>query len=288
MTIERALKIGQRLLINSTSPILDTEVLLSYVLDCARTNLITKSKLGLNYRQLVKFLYLILKRRLNWPVAYLVGCKEFYGRNFVVNKDVLVPRPASELLVEETIDLVKRLANQQNYVIEIGTGSGCIAISLMFALPQTKIIATDISSSALKIARLNAKNYKINHQLEFIAGDMLTPLLEHKNCLMDSLIIANPPYLLPSEITKTLRFEPKIALLDGAGSLNWYKKLFSQIAGLTPTNRPRALILEINPLTSDSLVTLIKNILPLCQVDVKNDLSGFKRILTVSLAKNNE
>ncbi len=288
MTIERALKIGQRLLINSTSPILDTEVLLSYILDCSRTNLIAKSKLELNYRQFVKFIYLILKCRLNWPVAYLIGYKEFYGRNFVVNKNVLIPRPASELLVEETINSVKRLANPQNFVIEIGTGSGCIAISLKLALPQTKIIATDISSSALKIAHLNAKNYKINHQLEFIAGDMLTPLLGRKNCLKDSLIISNPPYLLPGEITKALKFEPKIALIDGSDGLNWYKKLFSQISGLTPANRPSGLILEINPLTSDPLVTLTKNILPLCQVDVKNDLSGFKRLLTVNLAKNNE
>lgn len=288
MTIGRALKIGAAQLAKSASPQLDAEVLLAYVLKCSRSDLIIFHEQSLNSNQLVKFFYLISRRRRGRPIAYLTGQKEFYGRSFVVNKNVLVPRPSSELLVEETIAAAQELANKLDCIMEIGTGSGCIAVSLASVLPEIKIIATDISPAAIAVAKINAANYGLEQQIEFMAGDMLTPLLNRYGRLNHCLIIANPPYLLPGEITNELKFEPPLALQGGGDGLGWYKKLFSQIAQLAPAKRPRGLILEINPLTYDCLIALTQNILPWCQVAVKKDLSGFNRLLTVILAKKGE
>lgn len=290
MIIKRALTRGQQFLrTNSTSPYLDAEVLLAFALKVDRVYLLTQPAQPIPWLKSWFYFYLILKRRFNRPVAYLTGSKEFYGRNFIVNKNVLVPRPETEMLIEQALALAKAERNNLKKIIDLGTGSGCIAVTLALELKKNiPIVATDISPAALTVAKANANQYQLNHAILFLLGDTLIPLLNRKIELTNSLIVANPPYLLPAEITNKLKAEPPLALDGGQDGLNWYKKLFTQIAQLPPAKWPKALILEINPLTYDCLIALAQNILPLCQVVVKKDLGGFNRLLTVTLAKKSE
>ena len=289
MIIKRALTRGQQFLrTNSTSPRLDAEVLLAFALKVDRVYLLTQPAQPIPWLKSWFYFYLILKRRLNRPVAYLTGSKEFYGRNFIVNKNVLVPRPETEMLIEQALALAKAEHNNLKKIIDLGTGSGCIAVTLALELKNIPIIATDISPAALTVAKANANQYQLSHAILFLLGDTLIPLLNRKIELTNSLIVANPPYLLPAEITNKLKAEPPLALDGGQDGLNWYKKLFTQIAQLPPPAGPDWLILEINPLVSTALQSLAQNILPLCQVRLKKDLNQFDRLLTITLAKNNK
>lgn len=283
MTIGRALKIAANLIASSTSPKLDAEVLLAYVLKCERHHLITLTENPLNLRHTSKYFYLILKRRFNWPLAYLTGYKEFYGRQFKLNRRVLVPRPETELLVEETIKLVNQSPADIKKIVDIGTGSGCLAITLALELPEVSILATDISEKALTIAKSNAKNWQIKRPLIFLQGDILEPLL--KNELLDrtTLLVANPPYLQASELTPELKHEPEMALVSGRDGLAWHKKLLQQLKSITPDRLPAIVVLEINPLTVTNLLNLIKTQFVNSQIKLQPDLAGRHRLAIINL-----
>jgi release factor glutamine methyltransferase len=290
MTIDEILKKATILLKSKNIPsaALDAEVLLCYTIKKSKEFLYTNRDQKLTANQEKKFRALVTRRAKLEPVAYITGQKEFYGLNFIVNKHVLIPRPETELLIDEIVKTIHELplwpnVNCQLSIVDVGTGSGCIAVTLAKHLPKTKIYATDISAKALKIAKRNAKLHQINPRsysagvkINWQQGDLLEPL---KNQKID-IIVANLPYLdkktyqLPS-----LKFEPKIALDGGEDGLKFYKKLLKQTRDFQ--FKPMVIFCEINPQQTITFKKLTKQYLPTYRVKTKKDLVGLNRIVKI-------
>lgn len=234
MTITRAQQMGFSMVAAvSDSPVLDTERLLLHVLHLSESNfLITHGNQTLSSSEEKHFLQLLEERMSGKPLAYILETWEFYGREFLITPGVLVPRPATESLVEQALIVISNMATskKRNIVVaDIGTGSGCVAITLALESPFIeKIIATDISATALEVAKKNAVQYKVTDTIDFVHGDMLKPLTDKAI----DLIVSNPPYVPTTELrspsTKTtagLHFEPKIALDGGPDGLRFVRSI---------------------------------------------------------------
>jgi release factor glutamine methyltransferase len=225
---------GNRLRNSSDAPDLDAQRLLLHVLKQTESSwLLTHSERVLSSQQETAFQGLIERRAGGEPLAYLLGWQEFYGRRFEVTPDVLIPRPSTEALVEQSVDVIKKMASELGRpltIADIGTGSGCIAITLALEAAEAikDLYATDISSAALATARQNAIKHAVSDRIEFRQGNLLEPL---KNVQID-LIVSNPPYIPSNELqqppaptTAGLRFEPSIALDGGPDGTHFLKKL---------------------------------------------------------------
>lgn len=192
---------------------LDVKTLLRHVLEKDDVYLITHNLDLISNSQYQKFRRLIRRRKRGEPVAYLTGHKEFFGLDFVVNKNVLIPRPETEVLVERAIEHIKAHNSRPRSIVDIGTGSGCIILSIIKNLPpesfQLKSYAVDISSTALKVAKHNAKNLGLYDNIRFLKSDLLhNPRLAKKF----DLIIANLPYLTFGQTGKKTTSVPKSGL----------------------------------------------------------------------------
>ncbi len=221
----------------SSSPALDTEVLLRHVLKKNKAFLFTHPEYILKKSEQKKFEHMLARRKQHEPIAYILGKKEFYGRNFFVDKTVLIPRPRTEHLIEEA------LKEPSDIYLDVGTGSGCIIITLCKEIfknhPKKKhlpiFLATDISNKSLKIAKKNAKLHKVKKYIQFYKGDLLLPTVVADNYspLQNICIIANLPYISPKKyktLAKDIRYyEPRLALLAKDHGLFYYKKLFRKI-----------------------------------------------------------
>lgn len=213
------------------------ELILTNLLDCPWHELYLKSR-PLDAEQ-KKRLSKILKRRLEgMPLQYILGCSEFMGIKFKVDKCVLIPRPETEILVETTIKKGLRVKGQglSVKILDIGTGSGCIAVSLAKFLPNAQITAVDISGEALEVARENAKLNNVAGRTKFIQSDLFTqysillPTGQAGNTQYD-IIISNPPYIRSGDIKdlpKEVQYEPKIALDGGCDGLNYYRRIIKE------------------------------------------------------------
>lgn len=171
----------------------------------------------------------IAQRTAHVPLAYLRGKAEFYGREFMVNEHVLVPRPESEAMIE----LLKEIWNTESgiSIFDIGTGSGALAITAKLEVPSATIIATDIDEKCLKIAKQNAQN--LGADVTLLHGNLLQPLQDSRFKIRDSIILANLPYV-PEDypINKAAAHEPKLALYSGKDGLNHYREMFAQLETL--------------------------------------------------------
>ncbi len=194
----------------SDSALLDAEVLLCQVLDKPRSHLRAWPEKQLNVAAESQFWKLLEQRQQGVPIAYLTGKKEFWSRDFNVSPDVLIPRPDTELLIELCLKL---LENQQNSrLIDLGTGSGIIAITLAAERPEIEIVATDLSDKALDIAKANAKIHKVNN-IRFKKSSWFNEITQNEF----DLVISNPPYIASNDVHLTqgdLRFEPDSALIS--------------------------------------------------------------------------
>jgi release factor glutamine methyltransferase len=279
MIINKALINGSKLINHSASPRLDVEVLLTKVLKISRSELIANTNKSISLFHLLLYFRLVFKRKLGYPVAYLTGHKEFYGREFFVTKHTLIPRPDTEILIAEALKIIQN--NNINTIVDVGTGSGCIAVTLALETPQLKVYATDISRSALHTAQKNAKLYSLDSKVNFIHGDILNPIL---NILSpQTLIIANLPYLLPNEYKGEITFEPRGALISGQDGLKHYRELLKQLAQLPQEKRPNFLMIEIHPSTLNNLKDIISQIFLKNKVIITTDLSDRPRVLTLRL-----
>ncbi len=279
MTIIQALKFGADKLLSVKSPsnILDAEVLLIHTIKKSKEYIFTNPEKKLSATQVQKYKSLIKRRVKFEPVAYLTGEKEFYGLNFIVNKNVLIPRPETELLVENIINYV---GQRKITLIDVGTGSGAIAITLKTALPKTRIIATDISTTALAIAKKNADLHKAD--IEFIK----TNLIDKINTKID-VIAANLPYVPDAEkeikniYSAPLKFEPTEALYGGKYGLDVYEKLFQQINKLAW--KPKIIFCEIGATYINKTKQLTSKYFPQAKIEIKKDLCGKDRLLIIRL-----
>lgn len=271
---------------NIPTPHFDTEILLSYVLKKAREYILSHPEKHLTKKQAVKYQTLINRRIKNEPIAYITGCKQFYGLNFIVNKHVLVPRPETELMVEEAI-CISRNKKHLTFV-DVGTGSGCIVITLAELLKlKAQYLATEISKLALNTAHKNARIHKVDKKITFLRGNLLEPVitklktLEIKN--YNLVILANLPYLTPAQIknSRSIQYEPKISLSAGPDGLKYYRQLFKQVKKITIKNT--TILCEIDPSQVNIIKRIIKNKLPKSKIQIKKDLAGLNRLVIVIL-----
>ena len=174
----------------SESPRLDAEILLAHARGCPRIQLYTNYDEPLTDTQRSTMRDLVKRRAAAEPVAYLVGHREFFSLDFQVTKDVLIPRPDTETLVVDAIEALKQQPAPR--VLDIGTGSGCIAISLAVNCPNATVTAIDLSPAALDIARANADKHKIGDRIRWLCGDLFAPLVADEQF---DLVVSNPPYI---------------------------------------------------------------------------------------------
>lgn len=229
------------------SSTLDADVLLSYLLKKPKEYLYAHPEKILTDKQQKKYNQLIKKRANRMPAAYLTDQKEFYGLNFYVDQNVLIPRPFTERLVEGVLQEAKKNKNKKITIADIGTGSGCIAIAVKKYLPQATLYATDLSPKALTVAQKNARQHKL--PIQFFQGDLLEPIKDKK---IDYLL-ANLPYLKSNQIKKELKYEPRQSMV---GSLNDIKRLLRQINKLK--KQPVRIFLEIDKRQEKAVAEVIK------------------------------
>jgi release factor glutamine methyltransferase len=308
MIIQDAKKAANKILDKQKIPssALDAEILLAFVLGKPKEYLLIHPKNKLTAKQFNKFKQLIGRRAKHEPVAYITGHKEFFGLDFLINKNVLIPRPETEILIEEANNYFKQLTTndkRQINFIDIGTGSGCIAVSIAKTInhpkpPFTKggeggfcplvkggrgdfkIYATDISKAALKIAKLNARRHDVLGQINFLQGDLLKPLIKIHN----SIIVANLPYLTTKEWQNSQpeirKYEPRGALDGGLDGLKYFHELFQQLETYQP-RKLKTIILEIGWNQATKIKNLAKKYLPGYKMEIKKDLAGFDRLVII-------
>jgi release factor glutamine methyltransferase len=252
---------------------LEGELLLRHTLNIDRVQLYIDLGKELIPQQEEAF-WLLLERRLSGePSAYITGHREFYGLDFKVNPNVLIPRPESELLVEAALAIAKN--HPISIIADIGTGSGAIAVSLAVNLPQAKIYAADISAAALEIARLNCRQHGVSGRVRLLEGNLLEPLPEPVD-----IIVANLPYVSQSELDP--RFEPPLALDGGAGGIKIIKQLCRQAVGKLKSGG--WLLLEIGQGQAEAVAAVLHNIFPEGEIEVIPDLGGIERVVCLSLS----
>lgn len=222
------------------------------------------------------------------PKQYLQGWVEFYKLRFKVDERVLIPRPETELLVDEVIRFTKRnLKGMSPIILDIGTGSGNIAISLAKNLTKVKIFATDISKEALNLAKENAVLQHVSDRIIFVESDLLSALhLRGVNVNSPELIVTNLPYIPSSRIpflTRSVKdFEPWMALDGGSDGFELYRKLFTQIKEKNLT--PKLIVAEIDHTHEIVAIQEAQKYFPKAKIEVKTDLANKQRILVILTA----
>jgi release factor glutamine methyltransferase len=228
-TIAEVLKLASMQLRDAGVPndLLDAQTLLAHALGQDRTYLVINFNQQLSDELLSQYQILIERRAAGEPLQYIVGKQAFFGLDFEVTPDVLIPRPETELLVEETLRLAASL--DQPVIIDVGTGSGCIAVTLARELEDAQVIALDISPAALAVARRNARRNGVEDRIELLESDLLRGV--NPDCKAD-FILSNPPYVAASELPTLQRevrdWEPHVALTDFADGLRFYRRLLTE------------------------------------------------------------
>lgn len=251
---------------------LDAELLLRHVLGWDRARLVTCPREAVPAEALARFETLVGEREKRRPLQHLTGRQAFWRHEFVVTPDVLIPRPETELIVEEAL---RRLRDAvRPVIVDVGTGSGCIALSLAAELPDAEVLAIDVSSPALAVARDNARRLGLEARVSFHEGDLLAPVAE-LNGRFD-LVACNPPYVDPSEpLAPEVRdHDPAIALFPPGDTLSLYRRLLPQARrALKPDG---LLIVEIGAGMSAAVAGLLSGA-GFAVDDVARDLQGIPR-----------
>ncbi|MBN1978410.1 MAG: peptide chain release factor N(5)-glutamine methyltransferase [Anaerolineae bacterium] len=254
------------------APLLEAEVLLAHVLDASRATLLAHPERILTADQLTTYQTLVSQRASNYPLPYLTGRVEFYGLEFEITPEVLIPRPETETLV----DLA--LARRPETIVDVGTGSGCIAVALAVRLPQATICAIEISPAALAVARRNVERHGVADRVRLIAGDVLNPRPSPAD-----LIVSNPPYIPTGDCaslpTSIRHHEPRQALDGGPDGLALIHRLLAQAPGvLKPAGM---LLIEIGADQGEAASRLARTYFPEAVICAHPDLAGRDRVLEV-------
>ncbi|HJX69165.1 MAG TPA: peptide chain release factor N(5)-glutamine methyltransferase [Dehalococcoidia bacterium] len=265
----------------------EAELLLGHVLEMSRTGLYTEPERSVTSAERERLRHLVRRRLDREPAAYILGHCEFYGIDFYVDSRTLIPRPETELLVEKTIELARRISRQGEHttIADIGTGCGAIAISLALALPEAKIYATDISPAALQVAEANCRRHGVNGRVELLQGNLLEPL--HRAV---DMIIANLPYVRDCEFVdlspEIREHEPTIALAGGRDGLDKIREMLEQMRGTEYTHRnegPTCFLLEIGQGQGEMVTSLVNDYFPQASIELISDMGGVERVVKVGL-----
>ena len=261
--------------------LLTAGLLLRFVLGVDRTYLLTRADEEIDQTRYRRYLSLIDRRAAGEPAQYLIGYQEFYGLDFVVSPDVLIPRPETEFLVERVLKLVDDHPLESPLIVDVGTGSGCIAVTLAVKLQQARVIATDVSRSALQIASTNAANHGVTDRIDFLEGDLLDPLDSRSVDAVD-IVASNPPYVEErsrDELQREVRdWEPQSALFGGADGLDFYRRLVIEARRYLKADGH--LVLEVGYGQLDAIGEMLPG-LGWEVIDVIRDLQDIPRVLTL-------
>jgi release factor glutamine methyltransferase len=260
----------------------EAELLLGHVLGMSKTQLYTEPERTLTSTEISQ-LWSLIQRRLNRePSAYILGHCEFYGIDLYLDCHTFIPRPETELLVEQAVELANRISRpgKRMTIADVGTGCGAIAVSLALALPQAKIYATDISAPALNVAETNCRRHAVSRQVKLLQGNLLEPLYQPVD-----MIVANLPYIKDCEIkdldAEIINFEPMSALTGGLNGLGTIQRILGQMPG--KLNYGGCFLLEIGQAQGRQVTSLIKNHFPQANIKLISDLSGIERVVNVEL-----
>ena len=255
---------------------LDAEVLLSFCLDCDRLEFFKNPDMTISETQLVAYSNLIT-RRLQWePVAYITGRKEFWSFTLEVNNSVLIPRPDTEVIVEETLRICRKIDFSEIKILDIGTGSGAIALAVASEIAGAKVVATDISEAALNLAQKNANTWGLKDKIDFRLGNLFEPVDGYFD-----IIVCNPPYISARDYEKlpagVKDYEPREALWAGKSGLEFYEKLIYQAAGFLGKNG--WLLLEIGAKQEAGVRGIMEAAGCYDSIEMRRDYAGLPRVI---------
>jgi len=272
------------------SPKLAAQVLMAHALGLPRASVVvTPPSQALQPYQLTAFRALVTRCANGEPMAYVIGHTEFYKLDFITDRRALIPRPETEHLVELALARIQALpapvsvtqtGSLKTPIVDVGTGTGCIVISLAAKLPGMRFLATDISSSALALAQENAKRHNVGARIQFLRGDLLAPVPMR----VDG-VIANLPYVTTAEWQTLPRhihdYEPRAALDGGADGLDLIRKLLAQAAQRV---KPDGwLLLEIGATQGQAVTALVRQAFPMSGIALHRDYAGLTRVVEIQL-----
>ena len=278
-----------RLLPLTDTPQLDAQVLLAHIFAKPRTWLLAHTAWVPDLRAERRLEKLIRRLENGEPLPYVLGHWEFYGLDFRLTPDVLIPRPETELLVERAIGWLRTSKNDESHpdghmVADIGTGSGCIAVSLAKNVPDIQVLATDISPAAIKVASSNAKRLKVLSQIEFLTCDILPEQAQSElSARPFDLLCANLPYIPTSKLQglPVYQREPTLALDGGADGLEPFRKLFKLVPErMAPGGR---ILLEVEATRGAAVLSLAYDAFTAASFHLHQDLAGRDRLLEIKL-----
>ncbi len=258
------------------TPDIDAKYIISYVLNMTLSDLLIYKQKKINFFKRLKIKYYLYQRKKNKPIAYIIKHKEFYGINFVVSRGILIPRPETEFIIDEILKIPLK-----NYsLLDIGTGSGIIGITLKKMRPDINVTLSDINRKAIKTAKKNAKRilHRIN-KINFIHSNVFSKIKSKFN-----IIVSNPPYIISENIDKLMKdvknFEPRIALDGGIDGMKFYRKIITLAGNFLYENG--YLILELNPkLTAQIKHCLVENNFKILKVT--KDYNNQERVVVAQI-----
>ena len=282
-------------------PKAETEYLLSHLLNCKRSGLYLKHDKSLAIDEFQRFMDWLNRRIAREPSQYIIGEQEFRGLAFKVTRDVLIPRPETEILVEEAIKTVSSksevVSGNNNIqltthdsrftILDLCTGSGCIAVSLAKEIPDCHIYAVDVSEKALYVARENAERHGgVADRINFLQGDLFGPLKCLKLVKRVDLIVSNPPYIaktMMKDLQPEIRdYEPEIAVYAGEDGLDFYRRIISEAPKYLA--KDGCILLEMGYGQAEEIKKLIEQHKAFEHIDIKKDFAGIDRVIKAQIA----
>lgn len=255
------------------------EILLRAQLNMSRSALLAEQRVQLAACEWERFKSAVKEHAAGRPVQHIIGYEEFYGRKFLLNENVLIPRPETEELIEAVLLKLSAIGTSLAGLkaADIGTGSGAIAVTLKLESPELKVFASDISVQALETARENAK--RLNAEIEFFEGDLLHPFIE-KGIKLD-IVISNPPYIpTDEELSEVVAgYEPHSALFGGKDGLDFYRRFALELPNVL--NEHALAAFEIGHGQGRAICELMADSFPESEIEIIKDINGKERIVTI-------
>ncbi|MGM9926996.1 MAG: peptide chain release factor N(5)-glutamine methyltransferase [Bacillus sp. (in: firmicutes)] len=255
------------------------ELLLKYFLQCSRSQLLANLHDELEHDTWNTFQKAVLQHADGMPIQYMMGFEEFYGRPFTVNEAVLIPRPETEELIYHTLHKIPALfgARQDVSLVDIGTGSGAIAVTMKLEMPSLDVMATDVVPQSLAVAKGNAK--RLEADIMFVEGDLLQPFIAEKKTF--DIVLSNPPYI-PEGDALTMSnvvtdHEPHTALFAGEDGLDLYRRFAEELPYVL--NTPSLVGFEIGAGQGEKVAELLRKALPKAHVTIEYDINGKDRMV---------
>lgn len=283
MNIQFLLNEGIELLTGRPTPRLDAQLILGYCLGLTKEQIFCSMDREVSGEVAAQYREFVQQVADGKPVSYITHSKEFFGLDFYIDERVLIPRPETEMLVEKTLELAKGLGRDSIRILDLGTGSGCIGISIAKELPSAQVVLADISQDALAVARKNVESFGLQSRISTVESDLLNNLFDQEF----DIIVTNLPYIgevkhrfVAADVEK---YEPHLALFGGTDGLDLYKKLFQDLSRLK--RLPKYILGEFGFAQTGDLTPVLNTnfIQKNMKWEIFPDLAGIDRVFIVYL-----